>query len=977
MSEIAELEEALAEARQEGAVDEVKILSAAIETLRGQGPATRVSQREKAADRSEARRQQQREVTRSLIGNPMGLPNIQAPTGMEADLLLEAGIPMAAQAVATPLTPAGQSVVGGISSGVGNVLAQLRRLSVGEQEEFSKGQLTAATATGAIPFVGPAKTGSGILRKAGEVALGAGQMAASGVAGKAIETGIDEGRLPTQQEATVSAALPAAFGLGLPVAARVGRALTSAGGSLEEMNKVFSTLDAKPTPGMLAPESLASIEALKAARAKGGDIAKAVDDVYSSLAEGVQNVAGSPQQRAAIGEAIKPMLGRVTAAQEEVTKLGEKAVAARKAESEAWEAYRQAQGTAKEETLQKAQKLSEEAFTESRNAVLENAKAIALEELSATPMNEAVARTLRAEYVAKPLREAVDAQAAALYEGVDNLSEAFDTKPIMAVAEQAAKEGVTGQLPKRLLSDLNVVQDELGSGKASLQSLRNVRSQLLKSVQVGDIKTSAGERLVKQVIHEITDQINNQAVKALGPEMGERLLAANQFYRQKSELFDAPGMDVLFDPNSASSGRILAAIEKSGKDADEFRNVQRSIAFLSEFDPELASTLKGTFNSVVRGSIMQKALGGVDATTGARLIDGETLAKNLEAIEVASPGTMKALGLGDGRVLGQLKTLFAKYPDAPQMSAKQWEELFAQPAFQSAASVRPIAENIERTLATASADSKLSRAAQLLHAGKKEQALQRYNEALAELEQVDANLMQANTKFEMLVKDPVARAFDNPNLGEGDFNTLAKSLFDPKAGKVKIEDVREIASALRQSGNEANKAVLARLQERYIADRIASFKEFSQNPESVQRPTVRKLSDFFNPYNPKDADNEISVARALLEPEQMSRLEKFADVAEVLNRYEKFSSQSMERLSREAGVRGSRGGLVDLVQELWQRGKYSLAARYLANPQMAASRTKFAGEALELAGSRAGAQAVKQGARVEQEEDAREREATP
>jgi hypothetical protein len=311
------------------------------------------------------------------------------------------------------------------------------------------------------------------------------------------------------------------------------------------------------------------------------------------------------------------------------------------------------------------------------------------------------------------------------------------------------------------------------------------------------------------------------------------------------------------------------------------------------------------------------------------------------------------------------------------MSRQQWEELFAQPAFKEAASARPLAESIEQTLATASADSKLSRAAQLLHAGKKDQALKRYTEALSELEQVDANLMQANGRFEALMKDPVAKAFDNPNLGEGDFNALAKSLFDPKAGKVKIEDVGAIASALRESGDEANRAVLARLQERYIADRIASFKEFSKGTETIQKPTVRKLADFFNPYNPKDADNEINVARALLEPEQMSRLEKFADVAELLNRYEKFSTAQLERLSREAGTRGSLGGLVDLAQELWQRGKYAMAARYLANPEQAASRTKFAGEVAEYAGSAAGAQAVRQGSRETLEEDAREPAAPP
>lgn len=985
MPNLKELEDALLEADRAGNKEDATILAAAIESMRAEGsaPVRGVrGAREREAGEERVLRQQRREeigreVQTSLRGHPMAVPGAESPSGLAVDLALEAGIPALAQGAAAPFSPAAQSAAGAGSSALGNTLAQLRRMSVGEQEEFSKGQLAAATTLGAIPFAGPAKTGAGVLRRVGDVAKGAAQMGAAGYTGKAVETLVDRGELPTKEEALTSTAVPAFFGAGLPIATQLGRALTSAGGSIEEATKVISSVGKKPTPGMMMPDSLSAIEALKIARDRGGDVAQAVDQVYESLGEGLQNVAGAPHQRAEIAESLTPRLGRITAAEDQIAKLNDRAAKARDEATTALDAVREMRGKADEATLQKARELSDKAFTEARDSVLENARALALEKVAGAPLDEATARTLRAEFVAKPLREAMDAQANALYEDVDNSLASFNTAPILAKANKVAQE-VTGNVPKRLEAALSLVKEELGGDKTSLQALRNVRSELLKKVQIGDVKGSGEERLIKTVISEITDQINGQAVSALGPEMGERLLAANHFYRQKSDLFEAPGMEVLFDPNSPSSGRILAAIETSGKNADEFKNVQRSIAMLAEFDPEVASVLKGNFNAVLRGSIMQKAIGGVDASSGRALINGETLAQNLEMMEARAPGTLKALGLGDARTVGQLKTLFAKYPDAPQMSRQQWEDLFAQPAFQKATSARPLVESIEETLAVASADSKLSKAAQLLAAGKKDQALARYSEALSELDNVGADLLKANAHFEALVKDPVARAFNNPNLGEGDFNTFAKALFDPKAGKVKIEDVGAIADALRGSANEADKALLARLQERYIADRIASFKEFSKGVDTTQRPTVRKLSEFFNPYNAQDADNEINVARAILDPEQMKRLEKFADVAELLNRYEKFSAAQLERLSREAGTRGTLGGLVDLAQELWQRGKYSLAARYLANPEMAASRTKFAGEVAETAGGPAGAQVVKQTSRVlDERRDGREPVTTP
>lgn len=134
--------------------------------------------------------------------------------GVTADAIAEVGLPTAAQIAAAPLGPKAMAGAGGIAAGVGNSVAQIRRMLTGEQTGFNIGEAVAMTGMGAMPVGGPGAIAN---------SFGAKRAAAAGL-GTAIQTGagagvaeqmrsiIDEGRLPSDKQLAIAAALPAAAG---------------------------------------------------------------------------------------------------------------------------------------------------------------------------------------------------------------------------------------------------------------------------------------------------------------------------------------------------------------------------------------------------------------------------------------------------------------------------------------------------------------------------------------------------------------------------------------------------------------------------------------------------------------------------------------------------------------------------------------------------------------------------------------------
>lgn len=121
--------------------------------------------------------------------------------GVLADMGTEAGLASGGQmlgALTGPAAPIAVPIMGSVGAGLGNYLAQQRRIKMGEQQNFKPGQMWGAATAGLIPGASLAKAGPMRIGAEG-VKLGFGNIAA-----KAVETKIDEGRLPNLSEVSLA-----------------------------------------------------------------------------------------------------------------------------------------------------------------------------------------------------------------------------------------------------------------------------------------------------------------------------------------------------------------------------------------------------------------------------------------------------------------------------------------------------------------------------------------------------------------------------------------------------------------------------------------------------------------------------------------------------------------------------------------------------------------------------------------------------
>ncbi len=715
--------------------------------------------------------------------------------------------------------------------------------------------------------------------------------------------------------------------------------------SVAENAADYSAVKVKPTPGMLDPEKYAVTEHKIARSDPKGEVAQKADAMRQGLTEGLQNVAPNPQEGAAIFKTASPLINQISTSEKELGKLNAVATKANAASQEAYAALGAARAQGKAEVTaaasKEAERLSADAFNANLQSATDNAKELATSRAvgQTSGVDPATGRDLFVEHVAKPVLGAFEKRSAELYSVVDNQAPNFDAKPIISYARQLASD-VTGGLPKKLDAAIALVTDNLGTGEnVSLQALRNARSELLRKVRLGELGSNNEERLVKGIASEITKQIDSQAVKALGEEGGKGLLAANKFYSEAKDLFDQPGVDALFasKPNDDSIRKVIGGMEKSGINSDEYKNVQRVIDHMTEGNPELGKATADHFNDIVKKSVIFDASRVSPSSEGGLVVDKDALIKSLRNLGKV-PGTLEQLGLGSGKALSELETLFANYPEATNMSSKDWDQIFTSPAFRASVAGKPwsqteLATNLKETLAASQADNQLVKAANLKAAGRNKEAQDAFMKATDTLRSANGNVAAAQQRYEALLKDPVALAFNNPNLSDTDFNSFAKALFDPKASKVTNDEVAQMANALRQSPTQANKDLLLRLQERYIADKVAAYHSTPVSSAMLKHPDADAVALFFNPVNPGDAANELQRARAILEPAQLGQLAAFSKTAKAIGQYEKLGVVPERSGSYNIPVVGQIRRGLDAVADLYRTGKYTRAAAVLADPK--------------------------------------------
>lgn len=901
-------------------------------------------------------------------GDTKSKPGKGLPGGVLIDIGLEAGIPAIGQTLAAPLTPAGQAVVGSGLSIIGNYLAQARRLLMGEQEEFSTGQVMQAGATGAIPLGGPAKNAATVTARASRPVLSAvgkaittgAKAAATGVGGEALKVAIDEGRLLSGEEAARVGAVTGVMGGGLSTMGSGAEALSTAGRRVGENVKDYGAV--KATTGMLLPEEFAAAEQRMARDNPTGKVATAVDAARAGLKEQVQNIAPNPQEGAEIFKQVSPLLGQISKSEDEIAKLNKAAVDANAKAQEALQRLNStrsdvaaaADTAGKAAAFKEAEELSETAFKTSLDSAMENARDISIAKVTggATGVDPATARTMFVEHVAKPIEAAFEERAAQMYSMVDNQKPTFTAQPIIDYAEGVASE-VTGGLPKKLDSSINTIRQVLGDDPTavSLQSLRNTRSELLRKVRLDEFGSDAESRLIKGVIAKITSEIDTQAVTALGEEAGTALRSANKFYAETRPLFDQRGVEALFAKSPADEyvRQMVSGMEKAGVNADEYKNLQTLIKKIGESNPELAAQAQTQVAENLKRTIIFDA-SRIDTSdaAGALTVDGAALFSSLDKL-ARVPGTLEAVGLGNPAKVAELGRLFGKYPQSGKLTAQQWTELLDSPSFQEATNKGQLSVDLEPVLAASQAEAQLVKAANLRAAGKVDRSAAAYQAARETLRGVNGDLDQARMRYEELVKDPAAVAFNNPALSDSGFNSFAKALFDPKANAVTNKEVEAMASALRESPTKANKDLLLRLQERYIADKIAAYHSVGATPDTLKSLDADAAALFFNPSNPGDASNEIMRAAALLEPSQLAALGEFAKTAKAVSRYEKLGEVAVRPGSYDIPVVGTVRRGLDAIADLYREGEYVVASKLLANPEKAGRLALKVGDAADRA----------------------------
>lgn len=867
-----------------------------------------------------------------------------APTGLAIDLALEAGIPAAAQALTAPGAALGvTSAVGAGASVLGNLLAQTRRVAMGEQEGYSGGQVAQAGVSGAIPFVGPARTAERlsrpVLRGAMQVGKNAALQGATGFAGEATKTLIDEGRMPSLGEGMLSTAVPGALGGAGTVVGIAGNRIRNRAERVLENANVFGAADIPATPGMLDPEELAAIESRIAKGKPGTAVAKNVDRTREGMTDTLNWMAPNPREGSEIFDEIKPLLGKVSQAEGEISKLNEKATIARERVTEKFRALQdhriKAQGNVDSEVKKAAETAVDEAFTANLDSVLDNARQLAVAKTAAaeTGIDPATARNLFVDHVAKPLQAAFEEKSAQMYSLVDAEARVFDAAPILAKADELALKA-SGTLPQKLKVSVQNVRDMLQSAEegmqVSLQDLRNTRAELLKRVQMGQELGSYEERMIKDIASEITQQIEKQAVTALGEEGGEALKAANKFYSETRQLFDSPGVDVLFSPLPTDEyvRKVVGGMKQSGINSDEYVGLKKLADKIGEFNPELKEQVTKQMQDNLRQSIIHEAAI-LDPVTGKLKVDGAELVKRLEPMARVD-GTMGALGFGSRENVVELKRLFDRYPDAPKLSADQWEVLTASPMFQSAKGARDLKPAIEPYLAAASADTALTRAAFLRNAGQLKESQRAYDQALNDLDGINGDKVAAQVRYDNLLNDPIAVSLNNPKLQASEYNTFARAFFDPKANAVTNAELSGLVQQMR-NGPPAVRQTLTKLQERYIADKIAAYQTAGVSSELLQKPDAETIAIFFNPTNPGDAAAEIARAKAILDPDQIRQLENFSKVAKAVDRYEKLGTPLPAGSKDIPFVGAVRRGFDALVDQYRER-KYFKIAESLADP---------------------------------------------
>jgi hypothetical protein len=949
MATLKEIEDAFVAADEAGNVEDAQAFADEIRRLKSSGQTSKTAEPKsygfdpyglkRQSDFSRETRSQNREIGAGLL----------------ADIALEGGIPAIGQFLATPLTPAGQAAVGAAASAIGNVLAQARRVSMGEQPEFELGQAAQASTIGAIPFAGPMANIERVT--AGQFAKNALKQAAKAgtgmMAGEEVKSLIDTGKPAEIPKVIGSGILGGLVGAGGSVISDVATNRILRGREVAQRISELGPIEKSASPGMLLPSELAATETKLASRTPTGTAAQRIEEGKKAFSAKTVELAPNIEEGDVIYNEIKPKLGAITKLENEISVIGEKAAEANTQADIARDVLEKSKlkGVAdvSETAYKEAEKLFNEAFQANLDSVKENAKRVIAEEATGglEGINPSIAQDIKNELVVRPAANAVRRQQESLYAPIKNLERdaVFDTAPILDRADEVSLE-TSGGLPGKVENAIKTVREILKEPKASLQDLKNLRSDIYRAIDLNEFGSSNADRLMKKIASEITGQIDSQAIQVLGKDAGEQLLKANKFYAETRPIFAEGKINKILntDASGDSITPLINQIRASGINSPEYRNLMEAVEATRRFDPELADGLKNRLNNTIKRSIIQKA------SDSSGKVQPSEIFKYLDDIRKAdrSGNSLAEFGFGDIKQVDDLKKLFADYPDASKLSAKQWEDLMSVPAFASEAANQPIKPDMQKILAITQAENQMVKSANLRAAGSIEEAERLYQKAIKTAEDLGVTKEQMQRRMEQLISDPGFVAWNNPKFSSSGFNSLKSALFDPEANKVSNQEIRDLVARLSSSSNSSDRETLAKLQSAYLADKIALFDK-SEAKNMLLEPKSDAIAIFLNPANPGNKNNELERFRALFQndPAAIDRVEKFGKMARAVQEYEKMGKSPVLPASYNVPVVGEIRRGLDFIGDLYRQKKYDKIAELMQNPKEFARLQIRSGESMQ------------------------------
>lgn len=897
-----------------------------------------------AIDEEEGRRMVENDMLRASAspGAPAGyglLGEYLSNKPQRLDIALEAGIPLVAQALTAPFSPAAQSWAGAGASVLGNALAQGRRMLYGEQENFQFGQSAQAFALGKVPVVGSLKAGVNaarpVISMVGTTTKIAAKMGAAGALGETLRTGIDEGRLPSTEELTFASSIPAAFTISTLPVQLTGAALAKGASTLAKRAETSTKAGVRPTPAMLYPEKFASLEREMAQRG-AGDVSKRLGEAYDGLGAYTESLYPSVEGKAELFNDLAPLLNRTDTVQKQVAKLDDAARQAFTAKEEALTRLKKVVATGETEDMAAAYddtlKARDAAFQAAWSSALKNAQ-----DLQVLKQTEGYSRWTPAQQRDFAVKHFIEPSIALLDDHFDTgyrLIETatplkgFDTASIvkeanevfekLTVVKEATKSRARKAVGKKTESAMDLVKAAFGEGKeVSLQDLRNVRDDLTHRVRMGALDSSSEENAIKGVLSRITDTISSQAKEVYGDQLGQELVNLNSFYRRKAVALDKRGVGLLYakEPTDASITTIVKGmLDGNGVDSDEYKNLLGVASLVEEINPMEAAAVRSHFRSAIREGVIGTAATHYDASLGKTFVDGGKLTEALGKLE-RQPGTLEALGLGNRDSLARLQTLFQKFPEASQMTQEQITQLVESPAFRDGKA--SFYTTMEKVFAENQAENQLKRAAYLRKSGDEGAALEAYTKAKDTLYGVTSNADSAKKRLAELMDDP---------------KIVALSQFKDTDLDGFLHTFRTATSKERQAAAAAlPEGLKDRLEQRALADFFGSLDRkapmgLSEDTLGVDPAKISKLLT----SDSSGAKDTFRYFEDFISPERLTKLQEIADASTALMEFERLGQRRLPQITGKSDIGGGLVGELRRFAEMgnyWaMRGQYDIAA---------------------------------------------------